>query len=118
MASEGCAIGPDGELLNASKIDFFNDPDDDEPIAPATRSVNAPTQLHSPLSPQTHARMPSTCASVCDMFILEHVPTLIPLDETHHATPSSPVQVRTPYEPEPDPRFGSYKFRFRVRKIL
>jgi len=118
MASEGCAIGPDGKLLDASEIDFFNDPNDDEPIAPATRSVNAPTQLHSPLPPQIHAHMPSTCASVCDMFILEHVPTLIPLDETHHATPSSPVQVQTPYEPEPDPRFSSYRFRFRVRKIL
>jgi len=85
MASEGCAIGPDGELLDASEIENFNDPDGDEPIAPATRSVT-PTQLHSPLPPQTHTRMPSTCASVCDMFILEHVPTLIPLDETHHAT--------------------------------
>jgi len=35
----------------------------------------------------------------------------------HHATHSSPVQVWTPSEPEPDPRFGSYRFRFGVHKI-
>ena len=48
---------------------------------------------------------------------LEHVPTLILSHETHHTTHSSPVQVRTPSEPEPDPRFGSYRFRFGVHKI-
>jgi len=59
MASEGCAIGPDGELLDASEIENFNDPDGDEPIAPATRSVT-PTQLHSPLPP---VLLCATCSS-------------------------------------------------------
>jgi len=30
--------------------------------------------------------------------------------------PSSPVQVQTPYEPEPDLKFGSIGFRFRFAK--
>lgn len=33
-AREGCAVGPDGELLPAEKILFYNDPDDDTPIGP------------------------------------------------------------------------------------
>ena len=29
----GCAIGADGQLLDASEIEFFNDVDDDMPIS-------------------------------------------------------------------------------------
>ena len=47
MAPEGCAIGPDGELLDASKIEFFNDPDDNEPIALATTSLTVQPSLDS-----------------------------------------------------------------------
>ncbi|KAF8868531.1 hypothetical protein BD779DRAFT_1415765, partial [Infundibulicybe gibba] len=33
----GCAVGPDGKLLDASEIQFFNDADDITPISgPAT----------------------------------------------------------------------------------
>lgn len=35
---EGCAVGPDGELLPANKILFYNDPDDDTPLAPTPGS--------------------------------------------------------------------------------
>jgi hypothetical protein len=30
------ALGPDGQLLGASKIVWFNDPDDDHPIQPTS----------------------------------------------------------------------------------
>ena len=36
MASDNCAVGPDGQLLDASKITWYNDPDDDMPMAPTT----------------------------------------------------------------------------------
>jgi len=47
MASEGCAVGPDGELRDASEIEFFNDPDDDQPIALATTSSTVQPSLDS-----------------------------------------------------------------------
>jgi hypothetical protein len=30
------ALGPDGQLLDASKIEWFNDPDDTHPIQPTS----------------------------------------------------------------------------------
>ena len=45
MASDSCAVGPDGTLLDASQIVWFNDPDDDEPMVPATSSVPLAAQL-------------------------------------------------------------------------
>jgi len=47
MASEGCAVGPDGELCDASEIEFFNNPNDDQPIAPATTSSTVQPLLNS-----------------------------------------------------------------------
>jgi hypothetical protein len=44
MASDNCAVGPDGKLLDASQIVWFKDPDDDEPMAPATTSSTAQRQ--------------------------------------------------------------------------
>ena len=38
MASDNCALGTDGKLLDASQIRWFNDPDDDEPMASASTS--------------------------------------------------------------------------------
>ena len=38
MASDNCALGTDGKLLDASQIHWFNDPDDDEPMASASTS--------------------------------------------------------------------------------
>ena len=74
MASDSCAIGTDGNLLDASEIVWFNDPDDDTPIAPTTTSSTgqpqpSATRLNSsvtraPLSTHrsTHAARPSTKA--------------------------------------------------------
>src|SRR6266851_9388281 len=45
MASDSCAVGPDGTLLDASQIVWFNDPDDDEPMVPATSSAPLVAQL-------------------------------------------------------------------------
>ena len=38
MASDNCALGTDGKLLDTSQIRWFNDPDDDEPMASASTS--------------------------------------------------------------------------------
>jgi hypothetical protein len=32
--TDQCAIGPDGQLLDASEIKFFNNPDDSTPLPP------------------------------------------------------------------------------------
>ena len=44
MASDSCAVGPNSTLLEASQIVWFNDPDNDEPIVPATSSVLSAAQ--------------------------------------------------------------------------
>jgi hypothetical protein len=49
MASDNCALGPDGKLLDASKIPWFNDPDDDEPMASATTSSTNQRQVTTTL---------------------------------------------------------------------
>ena len=47
MASRGCAEGSDGELLEASEITWYHDPDDTEPIPPTPASAisSSPSQL-------------------------------------------------------------------------
>jgi hypothetical protein len=32
--TDQCALGPDGKLLDASKIPWYDDPDDPQPIQP------------------------------------------------------------------------------------
>jgi hypothetical protein len=44
MSSDNCAIGHDGKLLDASEIEWFDDPDDDKPMASATTSSTAQRQ--------------------------------------------------------------------------
>ena len=39
MASDNCAVGSDGNLLDASQIVWFRDPDNDQPIAPTSSSA-------------------------------------------------------------------------------
>ena len=46
MASDNCAVGPDGQLLDASKITWYNDPDDDIPMAPMTATL--PSMVQGP----------------------------------------------------------------------
>lgn len=69
MPFEGCAIGPDGRLLDASEIDWVNDPDDDEPMPMATTSSMVQRSLDSfvtkpplPARRSTRAARPSTKA--------------------------------------------------------
>jgi len=45
MSSDNCAVGPDGELLDASQIRWFHNPDDNEHMAPATTSLMDQCQL-------------------------------------------------------------------------
>ena len=76
MASNGCAVGSDGKLLDASKIVWFHDADDDRPMALTTTSSTVQPQprlttttLDSfvttappPARRSTHATRPSTKA--------------------------------------------------------
>jgi len=61
MASNSCAVGPDGELLDASKIVWFHDADDDRPMAPATTSLMAQPQ-------------PGLSATTLDLFVTKAPP--------------------------------------------
>ena len=45
MASDNCAVGPDGKLLDASQMVWFHDLDDHEPMTPATTSSIAQCQV-------------------------------------------------------------------------
>jgi hypothetical protein len=45
MASDNCAVGPDGKLLDTSQMVWFHDPDDHEPMTPATTSSIAQCQV-------------------------------------------------------------------------
>ena len=36
MTDSQPAVGPDGQLLDTSKIDWYNDPDDAHPIQPTS----------------------------------------------------------------------------------
>jgi hypothetical protein len=56
MAPGGCAVGPDGKLLDASEIDWFRDRDDVEPMVPANTSSTVQTSLDAFL---TEAPAPS-----------------------------------------------------------
>ena len=49
MASDNCALGTDGKLLDASEIVWFNDPDDDEPMASAATSSTNQRQVATTL---------------------------------------------------------------------
>jgi hypothetical protein len=73
----GCAIGPDGQLLDASQITFYNDVDDDVPISgpgsivtPAVARPGSPTakiagsrRPHRVVRPSTKARDPNNTES-------------------------------------------------------
>jgi hypothetical protein len=37
-SADQAALGPDGQLLDASKITWYNDPDDSHPIQPVSTS--------------------------------------------------------------------------------
>lgn len=54
MSDSNCALGPDGKLLDASKIAWYNDKDDDVPLAPssipASMALSRPTRRRVPAS--------------------------------------------------------------------
>ena len=62
MASDNCAVGPNGKLLDQSEIPWYNDPENDMPMAPATTS-------HSTVQGQ-----PS--ATTLNSFITKAAPTV------------------------------------------
>ena len=43
--NDQCTVGPDGQLLNASQIQIFNDPNDLTPLPPVL-PIAAYTQAH------------------------------------------------------------------------
>jgi hypothetical protein len=48
MSSNSCALGPDGQLLPADKISWYNDPDDAQPLsAPVSSVAETPSALGS-----------------------------------------------------------------------
>lgn len=55
LTMSGCAVGSDGQLLDASKIQFFNDVDDDNPISGPSNP--APTSL--PIHPLFSRTVPT-----------------------------------------------------------
>lgn len=59
MASDNCAVGPDGKLLDASEIVWVHDPDDDEPMAPAVRSSTVARQLSATTLDSFVTKVPS-----------------------------------------------------------
>jgi hypothetical protein len=36
-----CAVGPDGKLLDADKMTWLNNPDDETPLPPVASTLNA-----------------------------------------------------------------------------
>ena len=66
MASDNCAIGPDGKLLDASKIVWVHDPDDDEPMALVMRSSTVTHQLSATMLDSFVTKVPlAACQSTC-----------------------------------------------------
>ena len=49
--SDQCTLGPDSQLLDASKIIFYNDPDNTTPLPPALPSLPVADNSHAPSCP-------------------------------------------------------------------
>jgi hypothetical protein len=62
----GCAVAPDGSLLDASEIEFFNDVDDDVPI-----SYSAPSRS---LAAAASTSSIASAATTLDSFFSSHSP--------------------------------------------
>jgi len=67
MASDGCAIGLDGNLLHKSEIPWVHDPDDDEPM-PATTSLIVQCQLSAMTLDSFITKVPPVCRSTCTTY--------------------------------------------------
>ena len=121
MASDNCAVGSDGNLLDASQIVWFNDPDDDQPIAPTfssaqhqasvSRTVTTLDSFVTKVPPaacqSTHAPHPSTKAIDPDNIMAlkrksSNTEAGKPSSHPRHASPDHEEDEAT----EPDPMDG------------
>ena len=71
--SDQCALASDGTLLDASKIVFYNDPDDDIPLP--TGSNNSESNLFPAVSSRRSGRITRPSARVLDPNNLEALVT-------------------------------------------
>ena len=71
--SDQCALAADGTLLDASKIVFYNDPDDDIPLP--TGSNNSESNLFPVVSSRRSGRITRPSARVLDPNNLEALVT-------------------------------------------
>lgn len=55
MSDLGCALDKDGELMDASNITFYNDPDDDTPISGPPGSTTTSTRNMHPFFSGAHS---------------------------------------------------------------
>ena len=63
MASDNCAIGSNGKLLNVSRIIWYNDANDDEPIVPVMTSSTAQHQVSAMMLNSFVTKVPPPCQS-------------------------------------------------------
>jgi len=116
MASDNCAVGPDGKLLDASQIVFFSDPDNDEPMAPATASSVAQPQLSVPILDSFISKVPPaahqlTCAPCPSTRVIDPNNVMAlkckPSDAAAAHPPCHPCQASLEHEKDkatkPDP---------------
>jgi hypothetical protein len=71
MSNDNCALGKDGQLLDAAEIEWFNDPDDAKPMNVATSSSAAQPASVSALSTST-----STPQNVFDLLGYKATPAI------------------------------------------
>jgi hypothetical protein len=113
MASDSCALGPDGKLLDASQIKWYNDADNDEPMASATTSSTTQHQAMTTLDTfitkapaarrSTHAPRPSTKAIDPDNVMnLKRKPSNMATGKPSRPRHTSPDREEDD-ETEPDP---------------
>jgi hypothetical protein len=103
MASDNRALGTDGKLLDASKIPWFNDLDDDEPMASVTTSSTnqcwVTTTLDSFITKVPPATQHSTHASHLSTKVIDpnnimnhkHKPSNTATGKLCHPCHTSPV---------------------------
>jgi hypothetical protein len=114
MASDSCAVAPDGTLLDASQILWFNDPDDNKPMVtatsltaqhhiPATMLDSFFTKVPPAACRSTHASRLSTKAiNPNNLIALKRKPSITamakPSCRSHHDSPDREEDKAT--EPE------------------
>ena len=119
MASDNCTVGPDGQLLDTSKITWYNDPNDDMPMAPTTTlpstvqgwpSVMTLNSFVTKVAPATHqsARAPRPSTKLIDpdnvMTLKRKVCDTASTNPSHHHCQASPgYEEEEATEPDPTP---------------